>query len=78
VLQNETALAQAESNLLMVQAAYDRAEVEMDRATGLLVEHAGIVIAEAERGKVSHAVSIPHVGAQPSDQVPPSTQPPQR
>lgn len=67
VLQNQTALTQAQATLLSAKAAYEKAEVEMDRATGLLLEHSGIQIAEAERGQVAHVPSIPHVVRQPSD-----------
>jgi outer membrane protein len=78
VLQNQTALAQAEAGLLSAKAAYDKAEVELDRSIGLLLERAGIVVADAERGQVSHNVSIPHVAVHPVDQqTPPNQQPPQ-
>ncbi|HKF02932.1 MAG TPA: TolC family protein [Candidatus Sulfotelmatobacter sp.] len=66
VLQDQTALAQAQATLLAGHAAYNRAEVELDRATGLLLEHAGIGIADAERGQVSHGVNIPRVSAGPA------------
>ena len=77
VLQTQTTLAQAEATLLSAKAAYDRAEVELDRATGLLLEHAGIVIADAERGQVTHTVNIPHVAAHPAYEQTPANQPPQ-
>ena len=35
VLQNQSALAQAESTLVSAMAAYEKAQVELDRATGL-------------------------------------------
>jgi outer membrane protein len=68
VLQNQTALTQARATLLSAKAAYEKAEVELDRATGLIVEHAGILIADAEHGQVTHAPSIPHVVPQPANQ----------
>jgi len=81
VLQDEALLAQAQATLLSAKAAYDKAEVERDRATGLLLERAGIVVRDAERGEVTHALSIPHAvnrqadselqQAQPSPQVQP-------
>jgi len=80
VLQNEAALTQAESTLVSAKAAYVKAEVEMDRALGLLLDHAGVLIADAERGQVTHAPNIPHVTARPADQqfpVNPPAQPPQ-
>src|SRR6202047_2918480 len=68
VLQNQAAMTQAEVTLVSAQAAYEKAEVELDRAIGLLLDHAGIQIAEAERGEVTHAPNIPHVVARPADQ----------
>jgi outer membrane protein len=79
VLQNETALAQAQSTLMSAMAAYEKAQVELDRATGLLLDHAGIMISDAERGEVTHLPNVPFV--QPRQETPPSTsaqpQPPQ-
>jgi len=73
VLQNQSALAQAESTLVSAMAAYEKAQVELDRATGLLLDHAGILIADAERGEVTHMPNIPFVAPR---QVPSSvTQP---
>lgn len=85
VLQNQTAMAQAESTLVSASAAYEKSRVELDRATGLLLDHAGIVLADAEKGEVTHAPHIPFVtpranptsvmpGA-PQDQSPPQPQP---
>jgi outer membrane protein TolC len=68
VLQNQAAMTQAEVTLVSAQAAYEKAEVELDRAIGLLLDHAGIQIADAERGEVTHAPNIPHVVARPADQ----------
>src|SRR5215475_7963416 len=61
VLQNQSALATAESNLVSSMAAYEKAQIELDRATGLLLEHAGIVVGDAERGEVTHMPKIPFV-----------------
>jgi hypothetical protein len=61
VLQNQSALATAESNLVSAEAAYEKAQIELDRATGLLLEHAGIVMSDAERGEVTHMPKIPFV-----------------
>jgi len=77
VLQNEAAMTQAEVTLVSAKAAYEKAEVELDRAIGLLLDHAGIQIAEAERGEVTHAPSIPHVVPRPADQPTPANPPPQ-
>jgi outer membrane protein len=71
VLQNQSALATAESNRVSAMAAYEKAQVELDRATGLLLDHAGIVVADAERGEVTHAPKIPYVA--PRADVQPST-----
>jgi len=75
VLQNRSALAQAESILVSSMAAYEKAQVELDRATGLLLDHSGIVLADAERGEVTHIPSVPFVSARPD--VPESVMPPQ-
>jgi outer membrane protein TolC len=80
VLQNQAAMTQAEVTLVSAQAAYEKAEVELDRAIGLLLDHAGIQIADAQRGEVTHAPNIPHVTARPADQptpAPPPAQPQQ-
>jgi outer membrane protein len=77
VLQNQAAMTQAEVTLVSAKAAYEKAEVELDRAIGLLLDHAGIVIAEAERGEVTHAPNIPHVVARPADQPTPANPPAQ-
>jgi len=74
VLQNQTALTQAESTLVSAKAAYEKSRVELDRATGLLLEHADIQIADAERGQVTHMPNIPHVAPRP-DQQPATTNP---
>lgn len=78
VLQDQTGLTTAESNLVSAKAAYEKARVEMDRATGLLLDHSGIVMADAERGEVTHMPNVPYVAprtdAQPG--VPSQPQPP--
>ena len=61
VLQNQSGLATAESNMVSAMAAYEKAELELDRATGLLIEHAGIDMGDAEKGEVTHAPTIPYV-----------------
>jgi len=61
ILQDQTALTSAESNLVSAMAAYEKAEIEMDRATGLLLERAGIVMADAESGQVTHMPNVPFV-----------------
>ena len=76
VLQNQSALATAESNLVSAMAAYEKAEIELDRSTGLLLDHSGIVVADAERGEVTHAPKIPSVA--PRADVQQTTTPPQQ
>jgi outer membrane protein len=76
VLQNQSGLATAESNLVSAMAAYEKAEVELDRATGLLIEHAGIDLGDAEKGEVTHAPKIPYVA--PRADVQQTTTPPQQ
>jgi outer membrane protein len=61
VLQDQAALTSAESNLVSAMAAYEKAEIEMDRATGLLLERAGIVMADAESGQVTHMPNVRYV-----------------
>jgi outer membrane protein len=79
VLQYQSGLTSAEVTLVSAKAAYEKAQVELDRATGELLDHAGILIADAERGQVTHMPSIPHVAEQPPDQLPapPPAQPQQ-
>ena len=80
VLQNQAAMTQAEVTLVSAKAAYEKAEIELDRSIGLLLEHAGVQIADALRGEVTHAPNIPHVVARPADQpvpAPPAAQPQQ-
>lgn len=73
VLQNQSALAQAESTLVSAMAAYEKAQLELDRATGLLLEHSNIQVADAERGEVTHMPNVPFTAPRTDA---PSTQPP--
>lgn len=61
VLQNQSALATAESTLVSAMAAYEKSRVELDRATGLLLDREGIIMTDAERGEVSHMPNVPYV-----------------
>ncbi len=72
VLQNQAAMTQSEVTLVSAKAAYEKSEIELDRATGLLLDHAGIVIADAERGQVTHMPNIPHVATRPDAAQPPA------
>jgi outer membrane protein len=59
VLQNESLLANAESNLISAMAAYEKSRVELDRSTGLLLDHSNIQIADAMRGQVTQQPKVP-------------------
>jgi outer membrane protein TolC len=76
VLQNQSGLATAESNLVSAMAAYEKAQIELDRATGLLIEHAGIDMGDAARGEVTHAPKIPFVAPRSETQNAPPAPPP--
>ena len=52
VLQTERDLAQASSNFVAAMSTYEKSRVELDRATGLTLDHTGIQIEDAERGTV--------------------------
>jgi outer membrane protein TolC len=61
VLQNESLVATAQSNLISATAAYEKSRLELDRATGLLLEHSNIQIADAKRGQVGQEPRVPNV-----------------
>ncbi|HXY14855.1 MAG TPA: TolC family protein [Terriglobales bacterium] len=65
VLQDQATLTSAESNLVSAMAAYEKAEIEMDRATGLLLERSGIIMADAESGQVTHMPNVPYASPRP-------------
>jgi outer membrane protein TolC len=83
ILQDASTLTTSESTLVSAKAAYEKSRIELDRATGLLLDHSGIDVADAERGQVTHQPKVPYVaprqdvvpGGQPAQQ-PPATQPP--
>jgi outer membrane protein len=66
VLNYQSQLATAKSNLVSAEAAYEKAEIELDRSTGLLLEHAGIVMDDAVKGEVTHMPKIPYVAPRPN------------
>lgn len=70
VLQNRVALTQADATLVSAEASYEKAELELDRSVGRLLDHAGILIADAERAQVTHAPTIPYVAPVPPDRPP--------
>jgi outer membrane protein len=61
VLQNESLVATAESNLISALANYEKSRLELDRSTGLLLEHSNIEIADAKRGRVTQQPNVPDI-----------------
>jgi len=61
ILQDAATLTTGESNLVSAEAAYEKSRIELDRATGLLLDHAGINVADATRGQVTHLPTVPYV-----------------
>lgn len=61
ILQDAATLTTGESNLVSAKAAYEKSRIELDRATGLLLEHAGIDVGEATRGQVTRLPNVPYV-----------------
>jgi outer membrane protein len=62
ILQDASTLTTAESNLVSAKAAYEKSRIELDRSTGLLLDHSGIDVADATRGQVTHLPRVPYVG----------------
>jgi outer membrane protein len=78
VLQTQSALANAESTLMSAMAAYEKSRVELERATGALLDKNGISIDDAARGRVTREPNVPYVA--PRKDLPsgaPTTQPQQ-
>jgi outer membrane protein len=77
ILQDAATLTTGESNLVSAKAAYEKSRIELDRATGLLLDHAGIDIADATRGQVTHLPTVPYVAPrQDIPETPPSASAP--
>jgi outer membrane protein len=76
VLQAQRDLAQAEANVVIAMAAYEKSKVELDRVMGLTLTHNGIEIADAEAGKVTRMPSVPGLLQRQEPAEPPSMQPP--
>jgi selenocysteine lyase/cysteine desulfurase len=66
VLQMQASLTTTESTLVSAMAAYEKSRVELDRATGLLLENSGIVVEDAQRGEVTHMPKVPFVAPNPN------------
>ena len=84
VLQYQSQLATAESTLVNATVAYEKSRIELDRATGQLLDHNGISIDDAARGQVTRMPNVPYIAprkdmpsvAQPAGQAG-APQPPQ-
>jgi outer membrane protein len=74
VLQQSSSLTQSRSNLVAARASYEKARVELDRATGLLLEHNGIDLADAQSGVVTKLPNVPYV--MPRTEIKPEAAPP--
>ncbi|MGA7398922.1 MAG: TolC family protein [Candidatus Sulfotelmatobacter sp.] len=81
ILQDASVLTSSESNLVSAKAAYEKSRIELDRATGLLLDHTNIDVAEATRGRVTRLPSVPYVtprqGIAPGRTNPPQVTSPQ-
>lgn len=73
VLQNRSALATAESTLLSAMAAYEKSRIELDRATGTLLDHENISVDDAAKGQVARMPNVPYIT--PRKEVPSVAQP---
>jgi len=76
VLQNRSALATAESTLLSAMAAYEKSQIELDRAIGTLLDREGISVDDAAKGQVTRLPTVPNVA--PRKDVESLTQPAQQ
>jgi outer membrane protein len=75
ILQDASTLTTSESNLVSAKAAYEKSRIELDRATGLLLDHANIDVADATRGQTRHLPSVPYVAPRPDPATAPSSAP---
>jgi len=73
VLQYQSQQATAESTLVNAMVAYEKSRVELDRATGQLLDHGGISIDDAARGQVTRMPAVPYIA--PRKDVPSVAQP---
>jgi outer membrane protein len=78
VLQYQSGLATSESTLVNASVAYEKSRIELDRATGALLDHNGISVDDAARGQVTRMPNVPYIAprkdlpsvAQPAAQAP--------
>ena len=75
VLQQQSALTTAKSNLVAATAAYEKSRVELDRATGLLLDHNNIDLSDAQSGVVTKMPAVPYVTPRSDVQTVPQEQP---
>lgn len=75
ILQDAATLTTSESNLVSAKAAYEKSRIELDRSTGLLLDHAGINIDDATKGQVTRLPNVPYVA--PRQDAQPGTPPAQ-
>jgi outer membrane protein TolC len=61
VLQYRSGLATSESALVNAMVAYEKSRLELDRATGLLLDHNGISIDDAAQGQVTRMPNVPDI-----------------
>jgi outer membrane protein len=74
VLQYESQLATAESTLVNATVAYEKSRIELDRATGSLLDHNSISVDDAARGQVTRLPNVPYIT--PRKDLPSVSQPP--
>jgi outer membrane protein len=82
VLQYQSQLATSESSLVNSMVAYEKSRIELDRATGQLMDNAGVSIDDAARGEVRQMPHVPFIqprtetpSTMPAAQPAPSAQP---
>jgi outer membrane protein len=79
VLQTQSGLATAESTLMSAMAAYEKSRIELDRATGVTLDHAGVSIDGAAKGQVTRMPNVPYIAPrkEPLSVAPPAAAPQQ-
>ncbi|HLV86738.1 MAG TPA: TolC family protein [Candidatus Sulfotelmatobacter sp.] len=70
VLQYQSQLATAESTLVNATVAYEKSRLELDRATGTVLDKFGISIDDAAKGQVTSMPNVPYIA--PRKDIPPS------
>jgi outer membrane protein len=77
VLQYQSQLATSESALVNATVAYEKSRIELDRATGALLDHHGISIDDAAKGQVTHLPNVPYVAPRKDMSLPQAAPAPQ-